>query len=81
MTNERLMVLAKKGGVSSESMGVDGDFYDGWAGMKMLLQRDPALVRKEKGHRYRQPDNPGKIMHCFVGSISNIRNNLSHVFT
>ena len=33
-------------------MGGDGGFYDGWAGKKMLQQRDPALVRKEKGHKY-----------------------------
>ena len=52
MTKERLMVLAEEGGVSSESMGGDGGFYDGWAGMKMLLHGDPALVRKEKGNRY-----------------------------
>jgi len=49
---ERLLVLAKEGGVISKSMGGDGVFYDGWAGMKILLQRDPALVRKEKGHKY-----------------------------
>ena len=52
MTKEQLMVLAEEGGVSRESMGGYGGFYDGWAGMKMLLQRDPALVRKEKGHKY-----------------------------
>jgi len=44
MTKERLMVLAEEGGVNSESMGGDGGFYNGWAGTKMLLQRDQALV-------------------------------------
>ena len=52
MTKERLMVLAKGGGVNCESMGGDGGFYDGWAGTKMLLQRDQALVQNEKGHKY-----------------------------
>jgi hypothetical protein len=52
MAKERLMVLAEESGVSTESMCGDGGFYDGWAGVKQLLQGDPALVRKEKGHRY-----------------------------
>jgi ERCC4-type nuclease len=52
LTKERLMVLAEETGVSTESMGGDGGFYDGWAGMKQLLSGDPALVRKEKGHKY-----------------------------
>ncbi len=53
MAKERLMVLAEEIGVSGcESMGGDGGFYDGWAGVKQLLQGDPALVRKEKGNRY-----------------------------
>ena len=46
------MVLAEETGVSGESMSGKGGFYDGWAGVKQLLQGDPALVRKEKGHRY-----------------------------
>ena len=53
MAKERLMVLAEEIGVSgSESMGGDGGFYDGWAGVKQLLRGDPALVKKEKGNRY-----------------------------
>ncbi len=52
MSKERLMVLAEETGVSGESMSGKGGFYDGWAGVKQLLQGDPALVRKEKGHRY-----------------------------
>jgi hypothetical protein len=52
LTKERLMVLAEETGVSTESMGGDGGFYDGWAGMKQLLAGDPALVRKEKCHKY-----------------------------
>ena len=53
MAKERLMVLAEEIGVSgNESMGGDGGFYDGWAGVKQLLQGDPALVRKEKGNKY-----------------------------
>lgn len=53
MTKERLMVLAEETGVSKESMSGDGgSFYDGWSGMKQLLEGDPALVRREKGHRY-----------------------------
>ncbi|KAL3768086.1 hypothetical protein ACHAW5_009143 [Stephanodiscus triporus] len=59
MSKERLMVLAEETGVSSEStMGGDGGFYDGWAGVKQLLQGDPALVRKEKGHRYSLTTQP-----------------------
>ena len=52
MTKERLMVLAEETGVSKESMSGDGGFYDGWSGMKQLQEGDPALVRREKGHRY-----------------------------
>lgn len=33
-------------------MSGDGSFYDGWSGMKQLQEGDPALVRREKGHRY-----------------------------
>ncbi|KAL3822257.1 hypothetical protein ACHAXA_005890 [Cyclostephanos tholiformis] len=58
MTKERLMVLAEETGVSSESMSGKGGFYDGWAGVKLLLQGDPALVRKEKGHRYSLTTQP-----------------------
>lgn len=53
ITKERLMVLAEETGVSKESMSGDGgSFYDGWSGVKQLLDGDPALVRKEKGFRY-----------------------------
>lgn len=52
MTKERLMVLAEETGVSKESMSGDGGFYDGWSGVKQLMEGDPALVRREKGHRY-----------------------------
>ena len=50
----QLMVLAKETELSGKSMSSIGDFYDGWAGVKQFLQGDPApaLVRKEKGHRY-----------------------------
>ena len=52
MKKEQLMVLAEEGGVNSKSMGGDGGFCNGWEEMKMLLQRNPALVQKEKGHKY-----------------------------
>jgi len=58
MTKERLMVLAEETGVSKESMSGDGGFYDGWSGMKQLLEGDPALVRREKGHRYSLTTQP-----------------------
>ena len=59
MTKERLMVLAEETGVSKESMSGDGgSFYDGWSGMKQLQEGDPALVRKEKGHRYSLTTQP-----------------------
>jgi hypothetical protein len=48
MAKERLMVLAKEGGVNSESMGGDGGFYDGWAGTNMLLQRDRCDVHNRR---------------------------------
>ncbi len=51
-TKERLMIPAKETGVSGESMSGKGGFYDGWAGVKQLLQGDPTLVRNKKGHRY-----------------------------
>ena len=46
------MVLAEETGISKESMSGNGGFYDGWSGMKQLQEGDPALVRREKGHRY-----------------------------
>ncbi len=47
------MVLAEETGVAGdESMSGDGGFYNGWSGMAQLQAGDPALVRKEKGHRY-----------------------------
>lgn len=58
MTKERLMVHAEETGVSKESMGGDGGFYDGWSGMKQLQEGDPALVRREKGHRYSLTTQP-----------------------
>ena len=59
MTKERLMVLAEETGVSKESMSGDGgSFYDGWSGMKQLQEGDPALVRKEKGHRFSLTTQP-----------------------
>jgi len=58
MAKERLMVLAEETGVSKESMGGDGGFYDGWSGMKQLQEGDPALVRREKGHRYSLTTQP-----------------------
>ena len=59
MTKERLMVLAEETGVSKESMSGDGgSFYDGWSGIKQLLDGDPALVRKEKGFRYSLTTQP-----------------------
>lgn len=59
LTKERLMVLAEETGVSKESMSGDGSsFYDGWSGMKQLQEGDPALVRREKGHRYSLTTQP-----------------------
>jgi hypothetical protein len=58
MTKERLMVLAEETGVSKESMSGDGGFYDGWSGMSSLITGDPALVRREKGHRYSLTTQP-----------------------
>ena len=58
MTKERLMLLAEGTGVSKESMSGDGGFYDGWSGMSQLQTGDPALVRKEKGHRYSLTTQP-----------------------
>jgi len=58
MTKERLMVLAEETGVSKESMSGDGGFYDGWSGTKQLQEGDPALVRREKGHRYSLTTQP-----------------------
>ena len=52
VAKERLLVLAEETGVSKESMSGDGGFYDGWSGIKELQRGDPALVRREKGHRY-----------------------------
>ena len=53
LTKERLMVLAEETGVAgSESMSGDGGDYNGWSGMSQMLVGDPALVRKEKGHRF-----------------------------
>lgn len=53
LTKERLMVLAEETGVAgSESMSGDGGYYNGWSGMSQMLVGDPALVRKEKGHRF-----------------------------
>lgn len=60
LTKERLMVLAEENGVSKESMSGDGGFYDGWSGMKQLLEGDPALVRREKGHRYSLTTQPAE---------------------
>jgi len=59
LTKERLMVQAEETGVSKESMSGDGSsFYDGWSGMKQLQEGDPALVRREKGHRYSLTTQP-----------------------
>ncbi|KAL7455999.1 hypothetical protein ACHAWC_007527 [Mediolabrus comicus] len=59
LTKERLMVLAEETGISKESMSGDGSsFYDGWSGMKQLQEGDPALVRREKGHRYSLTTQP-----------------------
>jgi len=44
LTKESLMMYAEETGVSKESMGGNGGFYDGWAGMKDLVTGDPALV-------------------------------------
>jgi hypothetical protein len=61
LTKERLMVLAEETGVSKESMSGDGSsFYDGWSGMKQLQEGDPALVRREKGHRYSLTTQPAE---------------------
>ena len=67
MTKESLVVMAEETGVSTESMSGDGSFYDGWSGMKQLQQGDPALVRREKGHRYSLTTqvNPLFIVSCF----------------
>ena len=59
LTKERLMVLAEETGISKESMSGDGSsFYDGWSGIKQLQEGDPALVRREKGHRYSLTTQP-----------------------
>ncbi|KAL7531615.1 hypothetical protein ACHAXR_007312 [Thalassiosira sp. AJA248-18] len=59
MAKERLMVLAEETGISKESMSGDGgSFYDGWSGVKQLQEGDPALVRREKGHRYSLTTQP-----------------------
>ena len=52
MAKERLMVLAEETEVGKESICGDGGFYDGWSGIQQLQEGNPALVRKEKGHRY-----------------------------
>ena len=53
LTKERLMVLAEETGIAgSESMSGDGVYYTGWSGMSQMFVGDPALMRKEKGHRF-----------------------------
>lgn len=71
MTKESLVVMAEETGVSTESMSGDGSFYDGWSGMKQLQQGDPALVRREKGHRCSLTTqvNPLFIVSCFSTSF------------
>ena len=46
------MVLAEETGVSKESTSGDGGFYDWWSDMSQLQTGDPALVRRQRGHRY-----------------------------
>ena len=72
MTKERLMVLAEETGVCKESMSGDGGFYDGWSGMKQLLEGDPALVRREKGHRYSLTTQPPESAGVAVASALHI---------
>lgn len=72
MTKERLMVLAEETGVSKESMSGDGGFYDGWSGMKQLQEGDPALVRREKGHRYSLTTQPPESSGVAVASALHI---------
>ena len=71
MTKERLMVLAEETGVSKESMSGDGGFYDGWSGTKQLQEGDPALVRREKGHRYSLTTQV-RIPHCNMFSFIHV---------
>jgi len=72
MAKERLMVLAEETGVSKESMSGDGSFYDGWSGMKQLQEGDPALVRREKGHRYSLTSQPPETSGRAVGHALHI---------
>merc|ERR1712157_438555 len=65
LSKDRMMVLAEETGVSKDSMSGDGgSYYDGWSGMKQLLEGDPALVKREKGNRFSlttQPPNTSGI--------------------
>lgn len=72
LTKERLMVLAEETGVSKESMSGDGGFYDGWSGMKLLQEGDPALVRREKGHRYSLTTQPPELSGFAVANALHI---------
>lgn len=72
MAKERLMVLAEETGVSKESMSGDGGFYDGWSGMKSLMEGDPALVRREKGHRYSLTTQPPESAGVAVASALHV---------
>ena len=40
ISKESLMMLAEETGVSKESMGGNGGWYDGWAGMKVCIEED-----------------------------------------
>jgi hypothetical protein len=48
MEKAMLMTLADQTGISKDSMGGRGGFYDGWSSVKELLTGDPALMQGPK---------------------------------